>query len=277
MTLPSGAVASRGITQLIVTMDSGWLQASSPTEIVVGRLADIDSSGKVHANDLDAISGDSTAADNLEAACDGTGYNLGGGAIRDDILDRVLSGNHDISGSTGRLIRDAWTQATLGNGKFGDISDLSDWFRYFFTDIQDVGLDDDVTESGTHSVQTVYNIESDIRTEMDSNSTQLAAIVADTDELQTNQGNWVTATSVTVSDKTGFSLASDGLDSISITAPSGVASNFREMMVQVWRRFFKKTTATSSAITTFADDGSTTVTSQTVSDDGTTQTQGSAS
>ena len=31
------------------------------------------------------------------------------------------------------------------------------------------------------------------RAEMDSNSTQLAAIVADTNELQTNQGNWVTA------------------------------------------------------------------------------------
>ncbi len=33
-----------------------------------------------------------------------------------------------------------------------------------------------------------------IRAEMDANSTQLAAIVADTNELQTNQGNWVTAT-----------------------------------------------------------------------------------
>ena len=34
----------------------------------------------------------------------------------------------------------------------------------------------------------------EIRQEMDSNSTQLAAIVADTNELQTNQGNWLTAT-----------------------------------------------------------------------------------
>lgn len=33
-----------------------------------------------------------------------------------------------------------------------------------------------------------------IRTEIDSNSTQLAAIVADTDELQGNQGDWATAT-----------------------------------------------------------------------------------
>jgi hypothetical protein len=33
----------------------------------------------------------------------------------------------------------------------------------------------------------------DIRAEIDANSTQLAAIVADTNELQTNQGNWLTA------------------------------------------------------------------------------------
>lgn len=33
-----------------------------------------------------------------------------------------------------------------------------------------------------------------IRSEIDSNSTQLAAIVNDTNELQTNQGNWLTAT-----------------------------------------------------------------------------------
>lgn len=36
----------------------------------------------------------------------------------------------------------------------------------------------------------------DIRAEIDANSTQLAAIVADTNELQTNQGNWLTATVV---------------------------------------------------------------------------------
>jgi hypothetical protein len=37
--------------------------------------------------------------------------------------------------------------------------------------------------------------------------TQLGDILGDTNELQTNQGDWVTATSVTVSDKTGFSIA----------------------------------------------------------------------
>lgn len=35
--------------------------------------------------DVESISGDSTAADNLEAACDGTGYNVGAGAITVDV------------------------------------------------------------------------------------------------------------------------------------------------------------------------------------------------
>ncbi len=109
---------------------------------------------------------------------------------------------------------------------------------------------------------------------LDFTTTQKAATIArvtltDTTTTLTN--------GITVSDKTGFKLASDGLDSVAITAPSGVASNFREMIVQVWRRFFKKSTLTSTQLKTYADDGTTLVTTQTVSDDGTTQTQGTSS
>lgn len=83
-------------------------------------------------------------------------------------------------------------------------------------------------------------------------------------------------TAGTVSDKTGYKLASDGLDSISTTAPAGVASNFREMVVALWRRAFKKSTLTSTQLKTFADDGSTVLTTQAVSDDGSIQTVGNA-
>lgn len=92
---------------------------------------------------------------------------------------------------------------------------------------------------------------------------------------------WATATSVMVSDKAGFKLASDGLDSVATTAPTGPAANFREMIVQTWRRFFKRSTRTYSGgtqqIVTYADNGTTPVTTQTISDDGTTETQGVAS
>ena len=80
-----------------------------------------------------------------------------------------------------------------------------------------------------------------------------------------------------ITDKVGFKLASDGLDAVATTAPTGPASNFREMLVQVWRRFFKKATLTATQEKTYADNGSTVVTTQAVSDDGTTQTQGDAS
>jgi hypothetical protein len=82
---------------------------------------------------------------------------------------------------------------------------------------------------------------------------------------------------VAAASKTGYALASTGLDSINTTAPSGVASNFREMIVQTWRRFFKKSALTSTTLTTYADDGTTPITTQTASDDGSVQTLGAAS
>jgi len=66
--------------------------------------------------------------------------------------------------------------------------------------------------------------------------------------------------------KTGFKLASDGLDSIAITEPSGVASNFREMIVQLWRRFHNKSKMTADKLTVYKDDGTTAATEQTLAE-----------
>jgi len=83
-------------------------------------------------------------------------------------------------------------------------------------------------------------------------------------------------------DMTAVKLAADGLDSIFTAAPAGVAANFREMIVQLWRRFFGKSTLTASAgagsgtLKTFADDGVTTLTTQALSEDAGTQTVGEA-
>jgi len=79
--------------------------------------------------------------------------------------------------------------------------------------------------------------------------------------------------------KTGYALSSTGLDSIATTAPTGVASNFREMIVQTWRRFFKKAVHDTAAETlkTYADDGTTLITTQTLGVSGDTETQGAAS
>jgi hypothetical protein len=121
--------------------------------------------------------------------------------------------------------------------------------------------------------------------------TEIAAILADTNELQSDWANGgrldllvdailddtgTAGVVVAAGSKTGYALASNGLDSISVTAPSGVASNFREMVIQLWRRFFKKSTLTSSELKTYADNGTDALTTQAVSDDETTQTMDSA-
>ena len=80
----------------------------------------------------------------------------------------------------------------------------------------------------------------------------------------------------TVSDKTGYSLGATGLDTITASDPAAVATTFPQMVVQTWRRFFKRSTLTSTQLKTYKDDNSTVETTQTVSDDGITQIQGPA-
>ena len=84
---------------------------------------------------------------------------------------------------------------------------------------------------------------------------------------------------VAAASKTGYALASTGLDAVAVTAPSGVATTFTEMVVQLWRHLFKKTTFDSSSglLKTYADDGTTVVTTQTCTEVTTVETKGAAS
>jgi len=77
-------------------------------------------------------------------------------------------------------------------------------------------------------------------------------------------------------DKTGYALASTGLDAIAVTAPTGVATTFPGMVVQLFRRFFGKTTMTAFELKTYDATGAVVVTTQPVADNGVTQTQGEA-
>jgi len=107
-------------------------------------------------------------------------------------------------------------------------------------------------------------------------------ITAGTITTATNVTNLVTANVTQIAGAAALDalnavkLASDGLDAVSISAPTGVANDFREMMIQVWRRLFAKHTLTVSELKTFADNESTVLTTQTVSDDGATQEIGAA-
>lgn len=69
------------------------------------------------------------------------------------------------------------------------------------------------------------------------------------------------------------------LDPLAITPtePTTVETTLRGMLQQTWRRLFKKSTQTATELKTYKDDGTSVVTTQTVSDDETTQTMGAAS
>lgn len=73
------------------------------------------------------------------------------------------------------------------------------------------------------------------------------------------------------------SLTATGLDAITATRPSTIATTFPQMLVLLYYRFFGKATLTDSSLKTYAANGTTVVTTQNVSDDSTTQTQGEAS
>ena len=106
-------------------------------------------------------------------------------------------------------------------------------------------------------------------------SADIAAVKAETALIVADTGT--DGVLVAAAAKTGYKLASDGLDSVAITYPSGVASNFREMMIQLWIRFFGKVTKTDSAIRTYAANGTDVLTTQVISDTAGTETQGAAS
>lgn len=105
--------------------------------------------------------------------------------------------------------------------------------------------------------------------------TEVAAIKSDTAAILADTGT--DGVVVASGSKTGYALAATGLDSITATRPAGVASTFPQMVVQLFYRFFGKTTLTATQLKTYAANGTDVVTTQTVSDDATTQTQGEAS
>jgi hypothetical protein len=73
-----------------------------------------------------------------------------------------------------------------------------------------------------------------------------------------------------LADKTGFSLSAGGLNAIPVTDPGGVATTWPQMLVAIWRLWFKASSKTVSDLTikTYADDGTTIRTTQNYTDDG---------
>lgn len=84
-------------------------------------------------------------------------------------------------------------------------------------------------------------------------------------------------TARSLTDKVGFALSATGLDAISVADFAGAANTIPKMIVRVFRRFFGKADKTANVIRTYADDGVTIRTTQSISVSGDDETQGAAS
>ena len=82
------------------------------------------------------------------------------------------------------------------------------------------------------------------------NNPKVDVILTDTDNLQTNQSDWLTATSVTVSDKNGFSLSDAGVDAILDEVVEG-AHTMRELLRLFAAAWCGKSSGGGSATLTF--------------------------
>jgi hypothetical protein len=150
-------------------------------------------SATVNAN-VTQISGDSTAADNLEAAADGTGYNLGGGSVVTASVTGNVGGN--VAGSVGSLA----AQAKLDVNAEVDTA-ISDAALATAANLAtvDTNVDAILVDTGTDIPATLATIAGYIDTEVASVlaavDTEVAAIMAVTDKIddtltQTSDG-WV--------------------------------------------------------------------------------------
>lgn len=184
--------------------------------------------------------------------------------IRDAILNRVLSGNHETAGSVGKLIQNLdvllSSRAPEAGGNLATLLTRIVGTLAAGTHQPQGGDAHAIVSSGTHG-------NAALKTLIDAAKVVVDAILEDTG-----------TTGVPVIDKTGFKLAADGLDSIDASQPAGVAANWPEMLVLLYRRFFKKVThdTNTGEIKTFADDGTTPLTTQAATESGGVETQGAA-
>jgi hypothetical protein len=109
--------------------------------------------------------------------------------------------------------------------------------------------------------------------------TEIAAIKAKTDNLPPSPAAVGSAMTLADDAITSAKIADGAITSakFTVSAITGVASGILEKIDQIWRRFFKQVTKSSTQIKTYADDGTTVLTTQSATESGSDQTLGEAS
>jgi hypothetical protein len=202
------------LTQAEMNADYIIIQVKSSTSGAVVQTILINTT--LQRADAVAISGDTTAADNLEKACDGTTYNIGGGAV---VAASVTGAVGSVTGAVGSVAANGITATSIASDAINAAavkadavtkiqnglalaSALATVAGYLDTEIAAIlviaqKLDTALELDGAVYRYTLNALElaptggsaptvEEIRAEIDSNSTQLAAIKAKTDNLPTH-------------------------------------------------------------------------------------------
>lgn len=218
----------------------------------------LDSNSYLPAN-LAAINGSTARA--LTFATDLDNNTLGAVKLKTDNLPSDPADASDITASFSSI---ASTLATIA--------------AYIDTEVAAIKAKTDNLPASPASEATVSAIDTKLGTPAGASvSADIAAAKADTAAILLDTG---TDGVVVASDsKTGYALSATGLDALSIAGPSGPATTFRQMVVQLWKRFFGKVEydKENGTIKTYED--ATVITTQTATtEEGTgNQSQGAAS
>lgn len=276
----------------VVIVDQTSPKAWMDTVLIIETYADASSQHEVFPVDVVKISGDSSAADNAEAMFDGAGY--AGGTIKLDVNATSIA-NNAITANV--IANDAITAAKIATGAIDAdaIADNAIDAGSIAADaITAAKVSADVVSEIQSGLGTVANqttiiglIDTEIASILAAVDTEVFAIHAATADIQSRiPASLVSGRidsnvgAMAANVLTSTAIANDAITDAKIavpSAPTGVETRVLARMMQVWRRMFKKSTLSTSQLITYADDGSTPVTTQAVSDSGTLQTLGEAS
>jgi len=231
-----------------------------------------------------ALTADAFAADAIVAATLATGVLTADAFAADAIVAATLA--------TGALTADAFAANAITNAAVADDLDVN------VKTITAGAITATAIANGALDGKGDWGTSTNLATVAGYLDTEIAEILADTNELQLNQGNWLTATgfsthsaadvktameaagshlalilddtgtagvAVSAASKTGYALAATGLDAISAT-PSATVTTFPQRLMWAIQRFFNSS-KTPTVFTTNNDAG-VALTTQAVTDDG---------
>jgi hypothetical protein len=217
------AVSTRALTD-----KSGFALSAAGVNLIwddlISGITQVGSIGKLIADNLDATMTSRSPANEYDTQIGYIPSNLGDVPIASELNSAHGAGSWaTATGFSTHAAADIWsvgTRALTDKSGFAlstaGIDALWDDLISGMTQVGSIGklIADNLNATISSRNATTPPTVGAIRTEMEGAGTKLTLTLADTAELQGNQSAWATATSVTVSDKTGFALSAAGVDAI---------------------------------------------------------------